>query len=428
MSYFTDADSERGLDCPHYEPPSVSHQAFTFEGGKFYVSFHRGSRYVRAKPTELYRLITGSPSPATTLDVEIVKPDSERDYYAAQMIHYGLGPITRRDQDKQCLLAAFGDSQTLQVPQAILDLEAEMKKKWEALNAEYTANQARERLRVAQEKPDEVKFKLDPPIIEQSAKPELFLPKMTPDETGTAIASLSLVRAKQVLENFSVSQSSTVRAALKQELFFIKENGKAYGESSVDPSVWTGLYNVEIPSKVDRRFEYEEAPSLTFEIYPSSSSCHLWALFDFGFLSGFMRSKNSVPNALDTKVHFRYRGYEHDKDTMTFDEESNSAIIIFLPGGFFEGEIATDCSGNLKIYGTLKNRGNCNGTAISQCKTPAQQKAAIKQWKTGYRRINKHNSEVISFNRWIHWDGQYRDDEAFESDTTAGEEEHHQLT
>lgn len=135
--------------------------------------------------------------------------------------------------------------------------------------------------------------------------------------------------------------------------------------------------------------EYRGSGPSTLEIYPSSTSAHLWVSFELGVLKGVMRSLHPVPKFLNTEVFFEYPGYEAGED--------NRAIVTFLPGGLFEGKINTECFGTFKIYGALKVQ-TPNSKPAGR-KSVAQQKQSVKSWKTDFRSINYRNYEIAGTER-----------------------------
>ncbi|PPQ68630.1 hypothetical protein CVT25_005539 [Psilocybe cyanescens] len=460
MSYF-DSDSE----CEsYYGPPVVTRGAFTFKEGMIYAEFE-GPCHPRTDAAELHRLLTYSPPPPVLTKAGTVAKRQPKDthvdpdahYYSAQLIHYGLKPLKTKIPAKKRLLAAFGDGKTLQVPKAIIDLEAIMKKEWQTLDSKYKEEQEVQR-KIQSKRDEEARLEMikweearllekpgpslittmgttkmtakgnaKPPtnsiqarvdtVLAKRPKPATQAPKMTSAERQKAVNSLSVDQARGLLAVL-LEKIPAAEKILDAELFSIKAKSPKIKEKLVDSSVWTGVYDVEAPMIVEDQELRGSVPS-TLEIYPSSTSAHLWASFELGVLKGVMRSLHPVPKFLNTEVYFEYRGYEAGEDCMTFSDD-NRAILIFLPGGLFEGKINTECFGTFKIYGALKVQG-AGGNPIGR-KSVTQQKEAVSSWKADFRSINYHNYEIAGTERWGGWGGDTDDDKAFESDTTDGKQ------
>ncbi|KAH9482262.1 hypothetical protein JR316_0004360 [Psilocybe cubensis] len=332
-----------------------------------------------------------------------------------------------------------------------------MKTEWEALNVKYEERQqelreiqtqrdeeaTRARIRWEEERLLEVpKSKSSPKKTEKVASKQssantiqgkvenivaqrLTLPKgskLTKISRKTQIASLSADQARTLLISLW-ERMPAVENVLDAELCAMKAGSSKVTDSTVDPSTWTGMYDVEAPMIVSEQ-DYHWSGVSTLEIYPSSTSAHLWASFEFGVLKGVMRSLHPVPKYLNSEIFFEYRGYEAGEDTMTFSDD-NRAIVTFLPGGFFEGKINTECFGTFRIYGALKVQ-TPDGKPIKR-KSLAQQKQSVKSWKADFRSINYRNYEIAGKARWGGWGGDTQDDKAFESDTTDGHKKHEEI-
>lgn len=245
--------------------------------------------------------------------------------------------------------------------------------------------------------------------FEKSLVPEKA-PQMTDAEIRDGIKNLSAVRARQILE-LLFDKIPAVVDTLDAELSSGKKNGQSskVKEKPVNPSVWMGMYDIDAPAVEDL---YGDG-HYSFGIYPSSTSKHLWASFNFGGFTGVMRSIYPVPNFLNTEIHFEWRG-DIDQSGMTFDDD-NRAVITFLPGGLLRGKMSAPIYGTYWFYGCRPSRG-------VETTTRKQQLGKVSSWKSTWRNINSHNYDVARRARWGRSGGEQKEEKAFESDTTDGKQ------
>ncbi|PLB52433.1 hypothetical protein P170DRAFT_472326 [Aspergillus steynii IBT 23096] len=103
-------------------PPPVSRNGFEYYNDEFYVLVHPNHRHRRSTIPELRAFFNTSPNTTSLKD----KPAH---WYRAQLIHYGLQPIDRKDTATVRLLDALKQG-TLRVPEYIERMEREMKSEY----------------------------------------------------------------------------------------------------------------------------------------------------------------------------------------------------------------------------------------------------------------------------------------------------------
>lgn len=231
-------------------------------------------------------------------------------------------------------------------------------------------------------------------------------PEMTKDDMRAAIESLTVDRARQILLAV-LDGPPDGQKIIAKELSAEKSTATTSKlAEAADPPEWTGLYDIRSPS-IKRK--HGNKLNCTFEVYTSSTSSHLWAHFDFGFVWGVMRSVYAPPKLFDAKVYFEWRGRDSSENSMMLDRD-NRSIITFRPGGL-EGKVCAGRYGMIKIYGSIK--------VIVTPKTQDQQRK-VALWKDKWRSFNSYNHNVERTGTWGRWEGTMREEEAFESDTTSG--------
>ncbi|KIM35188.1 hypothetical protein M413DRAFT_20802 [Hebeloma cylindrosporum] len=459
-----------------WNTPAITRDGFSFKDDKFYVAIGYHT-HTRKDTAELYALLTYTPPPpALTKAGKVAKrqpkdthKDEEAHFYAAQLIHYGLKPLKTREPAKKRLLAAFG------VPEAVLELEVALRQEWKELDAKMEERRelirAEEREQMAKyrevaekeraamilqkenEKNAETAGQANAPAAKTSwerghegtkktatqktsavpmhldgsdDEPEIVAVnmKMTRAQMLEKISSLSESQAqgllKKIFENLSAAEKLfqaefTTIAKGKGPSAKSTTNGKKYGGETADPSEWIGEYHVTVPKLAENWDDAEGIKSL--EVYPSSTSAHIWASFDFGIISGVMRSVGPPPNSPNQGIPFEWRGREAGEDVMTFSK-SNRGILTFLDGGKITAEMSGDLCSKFSFAGALQQRA---GKPIPR-KSSIQQRKEVKAWKKEWRGINWTNYEVANKARWGGWGGEEENESPFESDTTTDEE------
>jgi len=105
-----------------------------------------------------------------------------------------------------------------------------------------------------------------------------------------------------------------------------------YSQANMDVLEWQGAYDVTSPDLVELGPDYGVGRAFTLEMYRSSTNSHLWAAFDFGVVSGIMRSKTTPPTAIDAKVSYQWRGYESGENTMLYGKDNKGDMTLLQNG------------------------------------------------------------------------------------------------
>ncbi|PBK75782.1 hypothetical protein ARMSODRAFT_1013208 [Armillaria solidipes] len=131
-----DSESDTVLSTESSSPP-VSRDGFFYDGHGLFVEVD-SNRHYREDSDALYALLTHvDPPPVYTKSGTLAKrqpppfKDRPGHFYRAQLVHYGLNPVTVKEAAKGLLLSAFDRDNTLAVPNKILRLEADLKAKFE---------------------------------------------------------------------------------------------------------------------------------------------------------------------------------------------------------------------------------------------------------------------------------------------------------
>lgn len=131
-----DSESPTALSTKSSSPP-VSRDGFFYDGHGLFVEVDSNKHY-REDSDSLYALLTHvDPPPVYTKSGTLAKrqpppfKDRPGHFYRAQLVHYGLKPVTVKKAAKGLLLSAFDQDNTLAVPNNILRLEADLKAQFE---------------------------------------------------------------------------------------------------------------------------------------------------------------------------------------------------------------------------------------------------------------------------------------------------------
>lgn len=269
-----------------------------------------------------------------------------------------------------------------------------------------TAVKVREALNAVAVRREELKKKVEAKQAAEVQKPK--------DELKSGIESLSAKDARRILQCL-LDKVPSVEKILARELVSLTRSKGKSNESNM--LTWTGRYEIHAPA-LDNWDESERIVP-TIEIYPSSTSAHLWASFEFGIISGVMRSIYPVPSGggLNAEIPFEWRGREAGENQMSIDN-SNRALFTFLEDGTLEGRMEGSFLETFKLYG-LSMPTDFRGNPTPQ-KSQAHQIKEVRSWKNEWRGLNYHNYEVENKARWGGWGGEGQDESAFESDTTDG--------
>ncbi|KAL8797416.1 MAG: hypothetical protein Q9182_007206 [Xanthomendoza sp. 2 TL-2023] len=306
-----------------------------------------GHRHKLCRSARLYELLTyKDPEPAYTKKgkLKIRQPPKQQDetqhFYEAQMIHYGLKPLSTKTATKNALLNAFkGPGTALTVPQEIRKIQDD-------LATEYSAKSAI------------TKKKYEEALASRKIAEEKARKKRKQDEADLMAEFL---------------EESNKKAKPNSEKALKIPNGKARLNSSVDIATLSGIYTVAAPS-ISNGWDCDGP--LMLSLAPSSTRSHLWGSFDFGVFKGKLRSIPTKEGASDT-IRFHWRGRETGEGESTYEAE-NTAKLTFLTNGKFRGKMYWDCCGKFKLVG--KQTGNHPDSNSME--------SEVKRWKQDYWELN----------------------------------------
>ena len=146
---------------------------------------------------------------------------------------------------------------------------------------------------------------------------------------------------------------------------------------------------------------------MTLKICPSSTNAHLWASFDFGIVSGIIRSTVPPPTSTGHACPFMWRGRESGEGEMSFDPE-NQGSIVFLGDGRIKGRM--EWMRGFDFQGVCVNRENVVWSK------------SVKHWKAQWRRLNERSYESERVSRWGgRWTWDDTPDKPSLSDTSGGD-------
>ncbi|VDC01562.1 unnamed protein product [Peniophora sp. CBMAI 1063] len=278
-------------------------------------------RYTRTDSQHLYELLNNTdPS----------RKDETGAFYIAQMIHYGLRPVTTKQAAKRKLLEAFGDGKTLRVPKRLLGLEEDLKEKW------------KEEFGWMKERAEEEQRRLEKEWEEKT------------DES----------RKRKAADEESPG-SRRKRA---------KTRNSGSGEE-LQPTDLACRYTIKAPSIADEWPDDCVRP-LKLTLCPSKrTGKHLWGHFHFGVIKGTIRCSRT-PSHVGETVDFEWRGHEQGEGEMYTDV----GMLTFLGDGKICGTM--DC-GFFSEPCTFS--GVQDMTAAARRPVSAQ---VLKKWKKEYRKIN----------------------------------------
>ncbi|KAJ7685548.1 hypothetical protein DFH06DRAFT_1029285, partial [Mycena polygramma] len=368
MSSDCASDSELDL-IQHYAPP-VRRDGFLFHGDDFYVQ-SSGYRLRRADATRLHSLLTyTAPPPVLTKAGKVAKrqprphEDESEEFYIAQLAHYGLQPAKTKEAAKRALLGAFGSKKTLSIPSKVLALEKEMCKEYKEANKLAKAKY--------QEEQKEEKKKEEEKRNKRKRERE------------------------SAIENFLQEDNSRPVKKGKTQALKLQGSGEL-----------TGKFNVIAPFLTEQ-WEDATRDTMWLKLCPSSTNARLWGSFDFGVISGVIRSA-TLPAKVGDSVAFLWRGRDSGTGESTFGDD-NVGTIKFLSGGF-KATMDWDL-GNFEFAGTKLASPKDKISPLS-----------LREWKTTWRSINESAYGRENRARWGGWGGD--DDDAEQpagSDTTEGAE------
>lgn len=418
---------------------------FTCTGNRFYVVVD-GNQHEREGAQQLYNLLTYTPPPPTLTKKGTVakrQPVPHKDhaahFYCAQLIHYGLKPLKTREPAKKRLLAAFGAGQTLSVPASILQLEISMKEEWKKANKvaekkyqeEAVERDRREReerqqrdirekeRREEQEEEQKTMMKeffgvFDAAALDDSDEDEPEAPRLSKAQMPKEIASLSNDQMRKLLFKL-LADVPEVEDVMKNEIEKAQAQGRksktkpkagpSKNQKALSVAQWKGSYTVYAPKLADN-WDDAEGP-LELEVYPSAKSSHLWAAFNFGIISGVIRSSDAPPKTIGDKIHFDWRGRESGEGEMTFGDR-NKGAITFLGDGKIHARMTGDLCSKFEFFGKQCAVKENIGDPVEK----------VSEWKQEWRGINWSSYNAASQARWGKWGGDWKIDGPAYSDTS----------
>ncbi|KAJ7709465.1 hypothetical protein B0H17DRAFT_1190672 [Mycena rosella] len=272
--------------------------------------------------------------------------DESEAFYIVQVVHYGLQPVKTKAVAKGALLAAFGGAKTIEVAKV-----------------KYLADKKQE---AAKEEEKRNKRKRDV---------ESAIGKFLQDGRG----------------EWPVKKGKTQLAKLQ-----------ASGELA-------GKFKVIAPFLTER-WPDQTQEIMWLKLCPSSTTSHLWGAFDFGVVSGVVRSTAPLPTRVGESAAFLWRGRESGEGESTFGPD-NVVRITFLGEGKLTAKMDWDM-GNFDFAG-VKLEG-AQGKVLPK---------SLREWKATWRRVNSRAYERENIERWGKWGGDGDDAERpAGSDTTEGGE------
>ena len=151
----------------------------------------------------------------------------------------------------------------------------------------------------------------------------------------------------------------------------------------------------------------DSTDTMTLRLSKSSTSSHLWGSFDFGIISGIIRSSAKPPTGTGDECPFFWRGHESGEGQMEFGE-GKTGHIIFLGNGKIKGRM--EWVGGFEFVGKQDDE---------SLRRVVWQKS-VKGWKSKWRGINKRSYESARIARWGKWGGDPAPDKPSLSDTSGG--------
>ncbi|KAL9613169.1 MAG: hypothetical protein Q9167_002289 [Letrouitia subvulpina] len=266
---------------------------------------YNSNRHARCSPSRLRSLLTWvDPGPAFT----------QKGKLKAQLIHYGLKPLTSKAAAKRALLTAIENAEgELKVPDSVKDVERRLKEEYERENVKKE-KEYREQKRRREEKKREDSRK------RKRVEEELM---------------------KEISEDIE-----NLRKKVKTS------QGKKSPQKHFDIHNLTGSYRIAAP-KVSNGYGCSDPP--TFTLAPSSTASRLWGSFHFGVFEGILRS---APLTTIPKIKFQWRGRETGEGVSTYSKE-NILEVVFLDmdEGKFRGKMYWDYLGTFEVVGKLDRSG-----------------------------------------------------------------------
>jgi hypothetical protein len=220
-------------------PTPISKNGFFYGSEGLYVEINN-HQHTRSDSGSLYHHLRSTTPPARTKTRRIAgqQPAAHKDYpghfYIAQLKHYGLPEVKTKHVAKERLLAAFDPTtQTLRVPDHILEIERELRDEYErAVIKEEKQKQKRDEKKMGKQQAK------DDAMLREFADIGVIISKDCIDEVDgelgdseedsgaqlcREIEGLSDVQLRAVVKKLALTGSSTTKQETKHELASISK-------------------------------------------------------------------------------------------------------------------------------------------------------------------------------------------------------------
>lgn len=129
----------------------------------------------------------------------------------------------------------------------------------------------------------------------------------------------------------------------------------------------------------------DQTQMMKIRMSPSPGGTHLWVCFDFGVISGIMRSCGPLPMNVGDNVDFLWRGREDGTGETTFGD-GNTASIKFIGNGKIRGKM--EWMEGFEFAGKKSER-----QSIVWNKN-------VTEWKREWKGINQRSYNSANVGRW----------------------------
>ncbi|KAH6910989.1 hypothetical protein BKA70DRAFT_1398660 [Coprinopsis sp. MPI-PUGE-AT-0042] len=427
--------------------PAVSRDGFFFDGSGFGAE-GEGYRGVRMSPSDLRKVLATDHARGHDKSVQC---------YAAQLVHYGMNPMKTKDAIKKKLLAKVNEGSLKQLrqewetadntrkAQATVDRPAPATRSLDQRKKQTARKSTGRRphpggssrispISVASTSPEVEDEAVWPrqmariarwpghtAMFEDAAEEALRTVKHSTEEIREKVSKLSKADAHALIMHLLEGVPAVGKPLHKALFSREKAGGKKIGER-LNRQDWAGLYYVT------NRFLFEDwgyDGPMELEIYPSSTSSHLWASFDFGMISGIMRSILRPPGMAGEKVPFEWRGREGiDEKQMSFGQD-NYGYLRFYGNGLLEANMrgfGSKLRFSAVMPSTVSSDTGSAAAAGSGAAAKSLRETTVRDWKREWRSINFNNHEMEGSQRWgkSTWGRREMVDVAYASDTSVG--------
>ncbi|KAL0069025.1 hypothetical protein AAF712_004019 [Marasmius tenuissimus] len=333
----------------HFVTP-ISRDGFSCIGNCFYVEVE-GNRVEREGSTRLHWLLTYTPpaGPVLTKKGTVAKrqpaphKDSPGWFYCAQLLHYGLKPLKTKAPAKKQLLAAFDKDGVLHVPENILQIERELKAEYQSANAavQKKYEESQRKAQLEEEKKQQQALERQNTLFDRvlAASNGLGVDEVeseddddedrTMEDLQDAVDTIPVGELRRMVKTLMVVDTEVeeaVRNCVSQHHAKTKKKQKAQvakgkGKSSnlkaktVPDRELLGKFDIVAPL-IAEQWGYTYGDAFILKICPSSTRARLWGTFEFGVISGIIRSSAPTtklpdrPFSAGLRLEFVWRGRE----------------------------------------------------------------------------------------------------------------------